>query len=79
MSTTQVTWTTPCNEATQQLVVAKAADMAAQGKTDNIPIETGGIPPDPLVVVRTWTTPEDAAEWISFLETYPGIISAVIT
>ena len=77
MSTTTVTWSTPVPPDRPATLLEKAAEMAAQGKTDNIPIETGGFP-DPLVVVRTWTTPEDAAEWISFLEPY-GPISAVIT
>lgn len=81
MSTTTVTWATPLTQSqidSKSERDAKCAEMAAQGKTDNIPVITGGTPPDPMVVVRTWTTPEDAAEWVAFLEPY-GVMSAVIT
>ena len=48
---------------------AKAADMQAQGKTDNVPVVSDA-PYPPKTVTRTWTTVADAEEWIAFIETY---------
>ena len=81
MYKTYVVWPMPLTQTQQDTKAerdAKSAAMAAQGKTDNIPVVTGGTYPDPLTVTRTWTTQADAEEWTNFLEAY-GPTSIVIT
>ena len=76
MTTTTVTWGADLTPAQSDLITTKAAEMAAQGKTDNNPVITNQ-PPD-LIVVRTWTTLADAEEWVAFVEQFTPI-SATIT
>jgi hypothetical protein len=78
MTTTIVTW----NEAIQDsetgaAILAQAAQMAADGKTDNVPIrETIGTE---QVTTRTWTTLADAEEWIAFVEQYTPMSATIQT
>ena len=63
-------------------LLSKAAAMAAEGKTDNIPVEQS----NPLVVDRTWIDINAANEWILFVETviptdpeiYPYTIEIIV-
>lgn len=49
----------------------KAAEMAAEGKTDNIPYKYPVPDPsvDPMVIDRTWIDVNAANEWKAFVET----------
>jgi hypothetical protein len=69
---TTVTWNPLKSPSEVAELRAKAADMQAQGKTDNVPVETSpdGAGNPPLIVVRQWTTLADAQEWIDFVATY---------
>jgi len=69
---TTVTWNPLNSQEASSEILAKAADMQAQGKTDNVPDETfpNGAGSPPSIVVRQWTTLADAQEWIDFLAPY---------
>jgi len=76
MTTTIVTWmeNTPDEEAVAA-INAQAAQMAIDGKTDNVPIkETVGTE---QITTRTWTTLADAEEWILFVEQYTPISATI--
>lgn len=78
---TKIVWDTLLSPAEKQEIQDKAAVMASEGKTDNIPVTTcpGGIQgATPFSTVRQWTTVADAQEWIDFLAPY-NPASAVIT
>jgi hypothetical protein len=74
---TIVTWSALLGDEILTTVEAKAAEMAAQGKTDNIPVSNPEQDWPPIVTTRTWTTVADAEEWVAFVETY-GPQSATI-
>lgn len=48
----------------------KSAEMAAQGKTDNIPVKEPVVNPetDPMVIYRSWVNGEAASEWKNYVE-----------
>jgi hypothetical protein len=76
MTTTIVVWAadTPGPEA-DQIVRDKAAQMALEGKTDDVAIrETVGTE---QVTTRTWTTLADAEEWILFVEQYSPVSATI--
>lgn len=68
MATTIVIWAQqPGPEIIDQLAV-KALAMTEEGKTDDIFEQT--TVPQGVQVTRTWTTVEDAQEWVDFLAPY---------
>jgi len=69
---TTVTWNPLNSPSVASEICAKAADMQAQGKTDNVPVDTypNGEGNPPAIVVRQWTTLADAQEWIDFVAQY---------
>jgi hypothetical protein len=76
MTTTIVVWAadTPGPEA-DQIIRDKAAQMALDGKTDDIAIRE--IVGTKLVTNRTWTTLADAEEWILFVEQYSPVSATI--
>lgn len=69
---TTVTWDPLPSDTDIQAMNIQSATMASQGKTDNIPVKTwpNGEGNPPMVIVRQWTTPADAQEWLTFVGTY---------
>jgi hypothetical protein len=69
---TTVTWNPLPSPEDAVIHHAKAESMASEGKTDNVPVETwpSGEGTPPAVVVRQWTTLQDAQEWLDFLAPY---------
>jgi len=69
---TTVTWNPLVSGEDSVAIHAQAATMKAEGKTDNVPVETWpngeGMPPE--ITVRQWTTLQDAQEWLDFLAPY---------
>ena len=76
MTTTIVTWniaslTVEITEAIND----KAAQMALDGKTDNVPTRvTEG---ETNIATRTWTTLADAEEWVAFVEQYTPVSATI--
>lgn len=68
MATTIVVVEYPGSEPPEMAAekTAKLAEMQSAGKTDNVPIVQ--INGDTQQITRTWTTVQDAEEWIEFLE-----------
>jgi len=69
---TTVTWDPLNLESENAEIGVKAADMQAQGKTNDLPVSTfpNGAGNPPAVIVREWTTLADAQEWIDFVAQY---------
>lgn len=66
---TIVVWDPLLDPADVTAIDAKAAEMQAEGKTDNVPVISNP-PYPPKTTTRTWTTVADAEEWIVFVENY---------
>jgi hypothetical protein len=71
MTKTETTWNTPGLPTleTSDIIKAKAAQMQLEGKTDNISV-TCSCENNTLEVKRTWTTLENAQEWVAFMSQY---------
>lgn len=70
---TLVIWNPLPDSATTAERDAYCADAQAAGKTDNIPVITwpdGPVGVAPEQVARTWTTHQDAQDWVDFLAVY---------
>lgn len=76
-TTTLVTWhPLDPNGADGQAIWNQANLMETEGKTDNVKVRTD-LPNGDYVISRTWTTPEDAQEWLTFVLAY-NPVSAVL-
>jgi hypothetical protein len=69
---TVVTWDPPLTEEQRIEVDQHGADMAAQGKTNDIRVYN---PPleqieGSFTVTRTWATLQDAEEWVVYIEQF---------
>ena len=75
MTTTTLTWGSNLTPEITAQIENKSAEMATQGKTDNIPVIVQTTPN--LVVDRTWTTLADAEEWVAFVEQFSPISATI--
>lgn len=70
---TIITWNPIPDETVKTQIQTKAAEMAAQGKTDDVVHNDcpNGYPNPPLIAIRTWATQADAEEWLAWINTLP--------
>lgn len=70
---TLVIWNPLADRSTAPERDAYCTAAQEAGKTDNIPVITYPDGPEgvaPMQVARTWTTHQDAQDWVDFLATY---------
>lgn len=73
---TIVTWNPLPGPDNTTIIENKAAEMQAQGKTDNVPVVSDP-PYPPKTTTRTWTTVADAEEWVAFIETFSPVSATI--
>ncbi len=73
---TLAVWTEQPNSTITAQLLAKSAEMATQGKTDDVP-EYDRLTPE-VDVRRNWLDTSAANEWISFVQGVGGPLQSIV-